>query len=367
LGEIMGVNTQARLAALRAQMKSENIELVALGPSSHIQYLLDYTPYPDERMCLLLIGAKHEAFVMPALNADAVRAHTDIEFFKWADAEGPTAALKAALSKVAPEINKVSLDETMRADIALALLQEMPQATHCFTEPTIGALRVRKSEEEFEKLKMNALLADRAQEVAAKTIRAGATEHEVAEAIKNFFIAEGATPIFDIVGASENGAFPHHHTSDRVLKDGDLIVVDLGGTKEGYPSDITRMVSIGEPTAKHKKIHGIVEKAVQAALATAKPGVKASEVDAAARNVITEAGYGEFFTHRTGHGLGIEIHEPPYITATSDVVLDEGMVFSIEPGIYLPQEFGVRLEEIVYLRANGPEVLSERSREIAVV
>lgn len=127
------------------------------------------------------------------------------------------------------------------------------------------------------------------------------------------------------------------------------------------------MVSIGEPNAEHKKIHAIVENAVIAALEAAKPGVRARDVDAAARKVISDAGYGEYFTHRTGHGLGTEIHEPPYITASNDEILEEGMVFSIEPGIYLPGQFGVRLEEIVYLRADGPEVLSERSREIAVV
>jgi len=127
------------------------------------------------------------------------------------------------------------------------------------------------------------------------------------------------------------------------------------------------MVSIGEPSDEYKKVHAIVNEAVEAALAAAKPGVVARDVDNAARSVIEKAGYGEYFTHRAGHGLGIEIHEPPYISASSDVVLDEGMVFSIEPGIYMPGKFGVRLEEIVFLRADGPEVLSERSRDVAVV
>jgi len=357
-----------KLARLRTQMQKEQVDLVALGPGAHIQWILDYHPYPDERMCLLLIGPNHQAFVMPVLNADAVREHTDIEFFTWGDAEGYSSALKAALEKVAPKnVQMVSLDETMRADFALNLKAALPGANHCFTDNTVAALRMRKSEDEFKLLKMNALIADGAHQAAADAVKVGVSENDVAEAVKNYFISKGAKPAFDIVGASENGAFPHHHTSDRVLKQGDAIVVDIGGSKQGYPSDITRMVSIGEPSEEYKKVHATVEAAVQAALKAAKPGALAKDVDDAARSVIVEAGYGDYFTHRAGHGLGIEIHEPPYISASSDVVLDEGMVFSIEPGIYLPNKFGVRLEEIVFLRADGPEVLSERPRDLVVV
>jgi len=364
----MSDKIQQRLARLRAQMSKENIGLVALGPGAHIQWLLDYHPYPDERMCLLLIGPETQSFVMPTLNADAVRQHTDIQFHSWADAEGYQAALDAALQQIgASDLKRVSLDETMRADFALNLLAALPGVEHVFTESTVGALRMRKSDDEYQLLKMNALIADGAQKAAARAIKVGVRESDVAEAVKRHFIENGAKPAFDIVGASENGAFPHHHTSDRVLKQGDTIVVDIGGFKQGYPSDITRMVSIGEPSDEYKKVHAVVESAVQAALAAAKPGVVAKHVDAAARNVIVEAGYGDYFTHRAGHGLGIEIHEPPYISASSDTVLDEGMVFSIEPGIYLPGKFGVRLEEIVILRADGPEVLSERPRDLVVV
>lgn len=361
-------NVNEKLSRLRERMRSEQVDLVALGPGAHVQWLLNYHPYPDERMCLLLVGPDVNGFVMPKLNADAVRAHTDIEFFTWADAQGYQEALKTALVKIAPaNVKNVALDETMRADFALNLMAELPGATHIFTESTVGALRMRKTAEEFKLLKMNALLADGAQQAAADAIKPGVTESQVADAIKAHFINNDAKPAFDIVGASENGAFPHHHTSDRVLKDGDTVVVDLGGFKQGYPSDITRMVSIGEPSDEYKKVHAIVNEAVEAALAAAKPGVVARDVDNAARSVIEKAGYGEYFTHRAGHGLGIEIHEPPYISASSDVVLDEGMVFSIEPGIYMPGKFGVRLEEIVFLRADGLEVLSERSRDVVVV
>ena len=366
--EFMDKIVTQKLAQLRATMKVHQMDLVALGPGAHIQWLLGYHPYPDERMCLLLIGPEHQAFVMPALNANAVREHTDIEFFTWADADGYADALLGALEQTTDgNVAMVSLDDSMRADFALNLMAALPGANHCFTQDSVGALRMRKTEAEYRLLKMNAIIADGAQQAAADAVKVGVTENDVAEVVKNYFISHGAKPAFDIVGASENGAFPHHHTSDRVLKQGDTIVVDIGGFKQGYPSDITRMVSIGEPSEEYKKVHAIVDAAVQAALKAAKPGVIAKHVDDAARSVIAKAGYGDYFTHRAGHGLGIEIHEPPYISASSEVVLDEGMVFSIEPGIYLPGKFGVRLEEIVILRADGPEILSERPRDLVVV
>lgn len=197
---------------------------------------------------------------------------------------------------------------------------------------------------------------------AFAAIRSGMTETDVANVIRNHFTDHGAQPLFAIVGANENGAHPHHATGGRVLKHGDALVIDIGARLDGYPSDITRMAIVGSEPEGYAAIHAIVERAVQAALAAARPGVRASDVDKAARDVIAAAGYGDYFVHRTGHGLGIDGHEPPYITASSDVVLEEGMVFSIEPGIYLPGRFGIRLEDIVILRADGPEIFSELPR-----
>lgn len=363
----MTVDTKGRLAALRRRMKATDTDLVAIAPGSHMDWLLGFHPHPDERPCLLLVGPEREAFLMPALNAEGTRESTDIAFHNWADAEGPDAALAAALDDVgASAAKRVGLDETMRADFALLLLGALPDATHAFAPETLGALRMRKDPAEFASLKMNANVADRAMKKAFAAIREGMTETELAAVVKEHFASEGATPAFWIVGAGSNGAFPHHQTGSRKLAEGDAVVIDIGGRKAGFPSDITRMAVVGQPPKGYGQIHSIVEKAVQAALKAAKPGVKASDVDAAARNVIADAGYGEYFVHRTGHGLGIDVHEPPYITATSDTVLDEGMVFSIEPGIYLPGRFGIRLEEIVILREDGPEILSDLPRDVYV-
>jgi Xaa-Pro aminopeptidase len=364
----MKVDTKKRLTALRERMKAAGADLLAIGPGSHMQWLLGFHPHADERPCLLLVGVENETFLMPVLNAEGSREETDIEFHTWADEEGPNAALAGALAAIgATEAKNVVLDETMRADFALLLLDALPGAKHSFTDHTLGALRMCKDAAEFAALKMNAGIADRAMQKAFSSIKPGMTEIELAAVIKERFSEDGATPAFWIVGSGGNGAFPHHQTGSRKLEEGDAVVIDIGGRKNGYPSDITRMAVVGRPPEGYGQIHTIVEKAVQAALKAARPGVKAKEVDAAARGVIADAGYGEYFVHRTGHGMGIDGHEPPYITATSETVLEEGMVFSIEPGIYIPGRFGIRLEDIVILREDGPEILSSLPRDVYVV
>ena len=365
----MTEKTKQRLAALRSRMRDTGTGLIAIAPGSHMDWVLGFHPHPDERPCLLLIAPEKEAFLMPVLNAEGTREFTDIAFYNWSDDQGPVEALADALDGIGAKApGRVALDETMRADFALLLLDALPADTaRDFTPETLGALRMRKDESEYDKLKMNAAIADRAMQAAFAKVRPGMKEKELAADIRAHFSSEGASPAFWIVGAGGNGAFPHHSASERVIEEGDAVVIDIGGRKDGYPSDITRMAVIGKAPEGYMEVHAIVEKAVQAALAAAKPGVVAKTVDAAARKVISDAGYGEYFVHRTGHGMGIDGHEPPYITATSETVLEEGMVFSIEPGIYLPGRFGIRLEDIVILRKDGPEIFSSLSRDVKVI
>ncbi len=349
-------------------MKINSVDLIALGPGTHMNWLLGFNPFPDERPCMLLVGQEKEAFLMPSVNAEGVREQTKIPMHCWNDEIGPEQALKEALSDT-DTINAkhIAIDEAMRSHFALLLLESLSNPTYEFTASTVGALRMRKDQDEFVNLKENALIDDRAMLAGFAAIKEGVSELEIGEAINNHFISEGAKPQFCIVGSGPNGAFPHHHTGNRKVTKGDAVLIDIGGRKGTFPSDMTRMSVLGHPPEGYLEIHAIVERAVRAALSAARPGVMAKDVDAAARSVITEAGYGKFFVHRTGHGLGIDIHEPPYITATSEVELDEGMVFSIEPGIYLQGRFGVRLEEIVILRTDGPEILSELTRELNVI
>lgn len=358
----------SRLARLQSMMKAQEIDLLALGPGAHLAWLTGMHPHGDERPLLLCVTSQDAAFLMPALEAESAQRHTDLTFHTWADEDGPEDAFGAVLASLgASEAKSIALDETMRADFAGLVQDALPGAVRQFGASTVGALRMRKDADEAVALKKVALVGDDAMRAAWAAMRVGMTEREVSDVVREAFKAQGAQPLFTIVGAGGNGAFPHHQTGETKLQPGDVVVMDIGGGLGGYPSDMTRMAVMGTPPDGYLEIHAVVEAAVQAALAAAKPGAFAREVDAAARDVITQAGYGEAFVHRTGHGLGVEIHEPPYITATSEQVLEEGMVFSIEPGIYLPGRFGIRLEDIVILRSDGAEILSDLPRDVHIV
>lgn len=356
--------TVRRFQALRQAMSAAEVDLIMLGPGSHMRWLLGFAPHADERPCLLFVGARNEAFLMPGLNAEDVAARSDIRLHRWSDGDGPADALAGALADVeANSAARVAVDETLRADHALLALDALPRARRCFAGSLVGALRLTKDADERRGLTASARLNDTAMQAAFAAARPGATEREIAAVVHRHYLDYGARPAFDIIGGGPNGAYPHHATGDRPLEEGDPVVIDIGCVHDGWPSDMTRMAIAGEPSAEYLKIHGIVEEAVAAALAAARPGVAAGAVDAAARDVIDAAGFGEYFTTRTGHGLGLDLHEAPYLSTTSDTVLEPGMVFSIEPGIYRPGRFGVRLEEIVYLGEDGPEIFSTLSRD----
>lgn len=358
----------SRLANLQNAMHVQKIDLLVLGPGAHLAWLTGIHPHGDERPLLLCVTPQDAAFLMPALEAESAQRHTDLAFHTWADEEGPEATFGTLLATLgAADAKSIALDETMRADFAGLVLDALPDATRQFGASTVGALRMRKDAGEAAALKKVAQVGDDAMRAAWAAMRVGMTEREVADIAREAFKAQGAQPLFTIVGAAGNGAFPHHQTGETKLQSGDAVVMDIGGGLGGYPSDMTRMAVMGAPPEGYLDIHAVVEAAVQAALSAAKPGALAREVDAAARDVISQAGYGDAFVHRTGHGLGVEIHEPPYITATSEAVLEEGMVFSIEPGIYLPGRFGVRLEDIVILTSDGAEILSTLPRDLHVV
>lgn len=354
---------EPRLAALRARMTATGTTLTALAPGAHMHWVLGYHPHPDERATYLLVAQDAVALVVPAVNAEDMRARCDVAITSWSDEDGPAGALASALAVVAPQaVAKVSLDETMRADAALLLLGLIKGAEVAFASETVGMLRMRKDADEFSALKAAALVADQAMQAGFRALRPGITELQVAAAIREGFSQHNTPFAFCLVASGPNGAYPHHSTGPRLLQNGDAVVIDIGGTTGGFPSDMTRMAIIGAPPQGYDEVHAIVERAVQAAMAMARPGVAAKLVDKAARDVIAAAGYGDYFVHRTGHGLGLEVHEQPFLTATSETILTENMVFSIEPGIYLPGRFGIRLEEIVILRATGPEILSSLPR-----
>ncbi|GGK54169.1 M24 family metallopeptidase [Salinarimonas ramus] len=357
-----------RIARLREVMAGQGIDLVALAPGAHMHWILGWHPHPDERPTLLLVGREAASVLVPSVNsedfrAQIARAGADLPCFPWRDEDGPVAALDEALAACGAKPGcTLSLDETARADAALTLLRALRLSDCRFAGETVGALRARKDEGEIAALRRSAAVADAALEAGFAAMRPGMTEREVARVIRETFAANGVSTSFTLVASGPNGAYPHHATGDRRIEEGDAIVIDLGGALHHFASDMTRMAVIGEGPEGYDAVHAVVEEAVQAAMAAARPGVPAKAVDDAARGVIARAGYGEYFVHRTGHGLGLEVHEPPYLTATSETILEAGMVFSIEPGIYLPGRFGIRLEDIVVLEEAEPRVLSALPR-----
>jgi Xaa-Pro aminopeptidase len=256
----------------------------------------------------------------------------------------------------------------MRADHLLLLQEAIPAAGFVTASIAVRPLREVKSEGELRLLQAAADAGDTAIRAAFAACRPGVTELDVADAAAAAFRSAGCEEVvFTIVGSGPNGAYPHHHAGGRALGPGDAIVIDIGARRDGYMTDITRMAFVGAPTDRYLEVHRTVEAAVQAGLDAARPGATCHEVDAAARGAIDDAGFGEYFVHRTGHGLGISTHEPPWIMRGEDVELKVGMVHSIEPGIYLPGELGVRLEEIVHVTEDGCERFSRLPRDLQVV
>jgi len=357
-----------RLSRLQAQMAQVNVDLTAIAPTPNMRYLLGFAPLADERPCALLVTREAMRLVVPELNADQVEAHTGMPSIRWTDAAGPQQAFTEALDALGVSPGWVlAADDTMRAD-SLLLLQELVEPKQSVpAKEVIDPLRMRKSEEELEALARAAKTADVALMAGADVCQPGVTEREVAEKIAASFRSQGTEVVdFTTVASGPNAAFPHHEFSDRVLEDGDMIIIDIGSTLAGYHSDVARVVHLGEPTAEELAIYELVLEANRQGREAAVAGARARDVDLAARTVIDKAGYGPNFLHRTGHGMGLEVHEPPWITAESETVLEPGMVFSVEPGVYLQGEFGVRIEDIVVITDGACHRLTGLDRDMII-
>jgi Xaa-Pro aminopeptidase len=232
----------------------------------------------------------------------------------------------------------------------------------------MAQLRIRKEPGEVERLRRAGAAADRVALRLREERFSGRTERELARIVAEMTVDEGHDlAAFSIVAAGPDGASPHHEPGDRVVAAGDAVVVDFGGSLDGYHSDTTRCFHVGPPSAAVLAVHEVVRQAQEAGVAAVAPGVAAEEIDRAARDVIEDAGYGDAFIHRTGHGIGLEVHEEPYLVAGNDQILDTGMAFSVEPGIYLPGSFGIRIEDIVVVGDAGAERLNESRRDLGIV
>jgi Xaa-Pro aminopeptidase len=357
---------QHRLTQLIKAMQAANVDLVAIGPTANMRYLLNYAPHSDERLCLLLVSRRGACIVIPSLNAEEMAAHTNIELVRWTDAEGPQEALKQALMEISP-LKKLAFDGGMRADFLLHMMAVTEPQETITVEALLVPIRARKSYDEIEAVAQAAAQADRAMQAAIQACQPGATEMDVAWAAETAFRRDGAEQVsFTLVASGTNGAYPHHNSSKRQLQDGDAIIIDIAASLNGYSSDITRMVFLGNPPEQILRAYAAVLEANERGRAAIKPGVAAQEIDQITRGSLENAGYGDYFIHRTGHGLGVEVHEPPWIMAGNEQLLEPGMVFSVEPGVYIPGQFGIRIEDIVVVTESGCRTLTGFSHQLVI-
>lgn len=346
-----------RLSRVRTAMHEHGLDTLILTPGAAMRYLSGFSETGHERLLALIIPDNQPwLFVTPALNAAQVRANpagiADVRV--WDDTQGWQTLLRELCTDLTLDIGILGLDDDMPARFSLAMQEIMPTTLLKLASPVFGPLRAVKDSQELAAMQHAADATDALIAPAYAACVPGATERDVAAAIQNSLARLGVEASFDaIVGAGANGASPHHHTGKSRLQAGDIVVLDFGAQLDGYHGDITRTVAVGSASDEARRVYDIVYQAQAAAFNTVHPGATAHDVDAAARRVITDAGYGEFFIHRTGHGIGLDDHETPFIVAGNRGKLLPGNCFSIEPGIYLPGKFGVRLENIVSVADDG--------------
>lgn len=344
------------------------IDAVLLSVGADLPWLCGYQAMPLERLTMLVIPAKEEpTLLVPRLEAPRVEEHP--ELFKlrvWNETDNPIAMVAGI---VGPRITMAIGDHTW-SRFLLALQDELPARRWLPASMITGPLRAAKDAAEIDALSRAAAAADRVAHAihGGEISLVGRTEAEVAGDIGRRLVAEGHDKVaFVIVASGPNSASPHHEPSERVIGRDEMVVCDFGGVLDGYCSDITRTVVTGEPSPEMQEMYAVVAEAHSAGVTAATVGTACDEVDAAARDVIADAGFGEFFTHRTGHGIGRDVHEDPYLVDGNKTPLEAGNAFSVEPGIYLPGRFGARLEDIVVATEDGPRALNGAEHGLVIV
>jgi Xaa-Pro aminopeptidase len=360
----------ARLEHAAAAAAARDLDALLITPSSDYAYLLGYRPPELERLtCLVLSASGAPALVLPRLEEPLARHEVGrladrLEIVTWDETDDPFQLVSRRL----PGALRVGLQDRMWARFALRLGALLDPAELVEAGPTMSALRRIKEAAEVHRLRTVAAAADAAMTAITAERFSGRTEAELSRRINELLLAAGHhSADFAIVGSGPNSASPHHAPGDRMVEKGDAVVLDIGGTRDGYCSDTTRTAFVGEPPADFVALYEVLRQAQAAACAAVAPGVPAREIDRTARQIIEEAGYGEHFFHRTGHGIGMETHEEPYIVESNGEPLRAGDAFSVEPGIYLVGQWGARIEDIVVCTDDGGERLNQTSTELFIV
>jgi Xaa-Pro aminopeptidase len=357
-----------RLSAAAGAARAAGLDALLLTAGTDLRYLTGYDAHQQERLtCLVLPADGDPILLVPNLEYPAAQASPasglGLDIIGWDETDDPYALVAARLPRAAA----VGLSDRMWALMVLRLRAALPGARQELASLALRDLRARKSTPEIAALREAGAAIDRVHARVPGLLRPGRTEHEVAAEISELIVAEGHERAdFAIVASGPNAASPHHAPAGRQLQRGDVVVVDIGGTMPtGYCSDCTRTYAIGQPPADFAAYYEVLKDAQDAAVAAVRPGVTPEAVDGAARQPITAAGYGEQFMHRTGHGIGLETHEDPYIVAGNTEPLVAGNAFSIEPGIY-PGPHGARIEDIVVCTERGVDRLNHAPRDLVI-
>ena len=356
-------------------MHDAGIDALLLSLGADLPWITGYEAMPLERLTMLVLPATGPAtLVVPRLEAPRVEADPEVfDVRPWAESEDPVGIVADTVRhSVGSGTARIGLSDRTWATFLLALQAVLPGAQWSPSSRVTGPLRAVKDPDEIDALAAASSAADRVagQLLGGEIPLVGRTELEVSQDIGRRLLAEGHQRVnFAIVGSGPNSASPHHEAGRRVIRAGEPVVCDFGGTMAGYCSDITRTVwaGSGAPPAEFKELYGILQEAQRQGVAAAAVGTTCEAVDKVPRDIITSGGYGEAFIHRTGHGIGLEEHEDPYIVAGNDLALVPGHAFSIEPGIYLNGRFGARIEDIVVATEGGPRSLNGVSHDLTVV
>ncbi len=358
----------SRLERVREAMTAQGIDVTLVSVGHDLPYLTGYLAMPLERVTMLVLPRDGEAtLVVPQLEAPRVVEQPGAFAIRpWSETSDPI----ALIAELAGSPATAAIGDQMWARFLVELLPSLPNTKFSRAVDVIGPLRIVKDAAEIAALQAAADAADRvaAQLHAGEIALAGRTEAAVSADISARLIAEGHDVVnFAIVASAANAASPHHHASDKVIADGEIVLCDFGGTMNGYCSDITRCVHLGEPPADIAEAYAVLHEAQAAAVAAGTVGTPAEEVDRTARRIIRDAGFGDYFIHRTGHGIGMEEHEDPYIVEGNGAPLAAGHAYSVEPGIYVPGRWGMRLEDIVVATDSGPQPLNRANHDLVVL
>jgi Xaa-Pro aminopeptidase len=355
--------TLERIDAAQRAMRERGIDALLASVGSDLPYLTGYRAFPLERITALVLPSDGEP-VLFVPELEAPRVDTAVAVHPWSETDDPFDIMATML----PGTGTIAVGGQMWAAFLIALQTRLAGASFVDADPLMAPLRVIKGTDEITALRDAAHGVDEVAEELCSVRFSGRTEREVSRIVTDLTLAAGHDSVsFAIVASGPNGASPHHEASERMIRPGDAIVVDFGGRVRGYGSDTTRMYCVGNAPDGFEEAYGVLLAAQEAAVGAVHPGVTAESIDAAARTIIDEAGYGDFFIHRTGHGIGLDAHEQPYLVAGNTQLIEAGMAFSIEPGIYLPDRWGMRVEDIVVAIEGGVDRLNRSSRLLRFV